>query len=92
MRAWSARRAGSQCSPTDDGLRKESSPVSAPVSDSTRTAWTTPDGNPLGVLSYLCTPPSGLAPFTLRQPPAVIMARTCNQFRANAGGLPPSLR
>ena len=92
MPAWSDKRPSPQCSPTDDGLRKASSPGSVPASNSTGTAWTALDGNPLGVLSYRCTHPSGLPPFTLRQPPAMIRARTCNQFRANAGGRSPSLR
>jgi hypothetical protein len=63
-----------------------------PASNSTGTAWTALDGNPLGVLSYRWTPPSGPKSFTVRRPPAVIMARTCNQFRTNEGSLPPWLR
>jgi hypothetical protein len=58
MPAWSTRRAGPQQSPTNDELRKASSPVSTPVSDSTGTAWTAPDGHLSGVLSYPFTPPS----------------------------------
>jgi hypothetical protein len=57
MPRWIVRRPGFQRSPTDGGLPKASSPVSAPVSNSTGTAWMARDGNPLSVLSYLFTPP-----------------------------------
>ena len=90
--ASSDRRPDQRQSPTGAGSCKASSPVSAPASNSTGTAWTAPDGHLLGVPSHRSTHHSALPPFTLRQRAAMIMARTCNQFRANAGGPPPSLR
>jgi hypothetical protein len=88
MPAWSDKRPGRQRLQAGAAPWKGSSPVLAPVSNSAGTAWTAPDGHLLGVLSYWCTRPSGLPPFTLRKPPALIMARTCNQFRATQGRRP----
>jgi hypothetical protein len=50
------------------------------------------DGHLSGILPYPWTPLSGLPSLTVHRLPATITARTSNQFRANAGGLWPSLR
>ena len=55
--------------------------VSSPVSNSTGTAWTAPDGRLLGMLLHPRAPPSGLPSLTVHRLPAAITARTSNQFR-----------
>jgi len=75
------RQAERSAAVTDRRMVAEApSAVSWPVSNSTGTAWTPPDGHRLGVPSQ----PSELRPSILRPPPSVIMARTSGQVRPMA--------